>query len=103
MIRQCYISDKLEEELKWWYDFFNKISEKNTSYSIRQGNPTASEICASILKVFRSNIKDFKIDIEADEKYTKKVKIKGTIKCDVDIDVMLDKIKGVKKNDISFE
>jgi hypothetical protein len=102
MIRQCYISSKLEDELKEWYKFFNNLSLEKTNYPIRQGNPTASEICAAILEIVRKSLQDFDFNIISNSQYEKRLNIDGTLKSHISIEVNLDKIKGIKKNDIDI-
>ncbi|NCD05887.1 MAG: hypothetical protein EOL97_07185 [Spirochaetia bacterium] len=102
MIRQCYISSSLEEELKEWYKFFNELSLKETNYPIKPGNPTASEICASILSIVRKSLENFDFNFLERSQYDKKLNIDGTLKAHINIDVSLDKMKGIKKNDIEL-
>ncbi len=102
MIKQCYISDKLVDELKHWHDFFNQISVKKTSYPIRSGNPTASTICAEILSAVRNNMTDIKVELIAKERYYKEIKMKGSLNLELDTIVSLEKVKGEKRNEIEF-
>ncbi len=104
MIKQCYVSDKLEEELKQWYDLFNNMSKENTQYIIRPGNPTASEICAAILSAVRNNIDTMEVELkEGSPRRQTELKIVGDIKIHLNLNVELNKVKGLKKNDISFQ
>jgi len=102
MIKICYVSEEMEDELKAWYDIFNKIAKEKTNYEIRQGNPTASKICASILSIVRQNLDNFNFDLKDDDRYSKVLNMNGTFTCNVNINVSLNKIKGIKKNEISF-
>jgi hypothetical protein len=102
MIKNVYVSDELESELKKWHAFFNTLSKEHTNYEIKQGNPTASKICAEILSIVRNNLKDFDFKFHDDERFHKKLNINGKLSCDFDVQVSLDKIHGVKKNAISF-
>lgn len=104
MIKQCYVSEKLEEELKQWYTLFNNLSKKNTQYIIRPGNPTASEICAAILSAVRNNINEMNIELkDNNSRRQTELSITGEIKIHLNLNVEFNKIKGVKKNDILFQ
>jgi|AntAceMinimDraft_17_1070374.scaffolds.fasta_scaffold68949_2 hypothetical protein len=102
MISQCYVADELQAELKAWYNYFNELSKKNTYYEIRPGNPTASLICAKILKEVRNNLVKCDMNVNKVSKFSKMIEIAGEIKCNISLQVDLNKIKGVKRNDIEI-
>lgn len=102
-IKQCYISTKLEDELKEWYNLFNSLSLEKTSYVIKPGNPTSSEICAAILKAVRTKLKvsDFILK-DTTKRAFKELNISRDLNIVLNLNVELSKIKGIKKNDIEI-
>ena len=103
-LERAYIIKELGKELTEYWNLINNISEKNTSYPIQKGQPTASRIAYEILKSIRKKIDIKNIKLEKNKKngnYEGVLEINEIDK--ININISFNKILGLKKNEFQIK
>jgi hypothetical protein len=104
---RCWIHPRLKDELSEWQKVINKIAIEKTSYPVQrlENLPLTSNMCAMILKKVRVSLDSGDFNIYKDEK-TNNLRIEvlfGNKEGDNNnLNIELQKIKGIKKNEIKF-
>jgi len=103
-LERAYIVKDLGNQLSFIRDNINEISEKQTSYPIDKGKPTASEITNEILKIILKHI-DFKsVKLKKNKEkgcYEGNLLIKEIDK--ITINLSFFKVLGLKKNEVEIK
>jgi len=116
---RCWIHPKLKKTLEKIYEMLNKESIKQTNYPIPSGLPVSSEIASKILEKILNNNKNLISVTPLDGKTVFNANISMELKSPVVflissnwnslpqedkdyLNLQLQKIKGVKKNEITF-
>lgn len=104
---RCWIHPNLKNELEQWQKKINQLAIDQTNYPIQRldGLPLTSNICSMILGKVRKSLNkgDFKV---SKDKNSSKIKIEilfGDAEGDNNnLNIELQKIRGIKKNEIMF-
>jgi len=104
---RCWIHPNLKNELAEWQKVINKIAIEKTNYPIQrlENLPLTSNLCSLVLKKIRNSLTKGDFKISKDEK-TGHLRIEivfGDKEGDnKNLNIEIQKIKGVKKNEIMF-
>jgi len=102
---RCWIHPKLKDELANWHSMINDLAIKKTNYPIQEGMPLASKLVAKILFKVRKNLKkeDFNIFKAEGDSILNIELLLGAEAGDLkNLTFTLNKMRGVKKNEINF-
>jgi len=104
---RCWIHPRLKNELSEWQQVINKIAVKQTSYPIQrlENLPLTSNMCAMVLRKVRNSLDkgDFKVSKDSKSGKLKIEVLFGEKEGDNNnLNIELQKIKGIKKNEIIF-
>ena len=104
---RCWIHPNLKEELSEWQKIINKIAIEQTNYPVQrlENLPLTSNLCAMVLNKVRKSLNKGDIKVFKD-KDTSNLRIEVFLRekerDNNNLNIELQKIKGVKKNEIMF-